>query len=413
MSIFDLARPDEWEILADTIVTAVFMGLVGERLTRRRPVFIGYGGGYDGYVGAPDRQDAKAVSNADAIWHVALRDALVHRFPAADPLLVIGPADKWVDASKQGRAATPTSAYVITGARSVDQVHVPMSMQARQLALDMLNSNHDQYGENQERGAYYGVADLTHIGEVFGPIASTRQVFRPASGRWMKPSALDAEGSLVAGSHGMIYTKREYDRGPGLRPKVAMDVVQGSFARMHDTASERALETLTPGDDFVVGYCHGMIFAEHICHVEGGGTAYEVSMNRMTCKNASCFGCSTFMFANEMPPSWMHIGSAESWVPLPEAANEFSYTVHFGAARVVNAAREMNDKWRKAVACWMRAGVAHTARSPQHGRLHQQVDMHDDRTLANWFLDALTMHGRDDVLRIVTVLNPAAATWAV
>src|SRR6187399_2976722 len=119
MSIFEFATGDEWEALADTVVTAVFMGLVGERLGQGRPVFIGYGGGYDGYVGAPNREGDKPVSNEDVIWHVALRDALILEFPLADPrLLVIGPADKWVDASKQGRAATPTSAYVITGARS-------------------------------------------------------------------------------------------------------------------------------------------------------------------------------------------------------------------------------------------------------------------------------------------------------
>jgi hypothetical protein len=399
MSIFEFATADEWETLADTIVTAVFMGLVGERLGQGRPIFIGYGGGYDGYVGAPNREGARPVSNEDVIWHVALRDALVLEFPLADPqLLVIGPADKWVDASKQGRAATPTSAYVITGARSANQVHVPMSVRARQLALDCLNSNFDQYGENLERGAYYGVADLDHLGEVFGPVASTRQVFRPASGRWMKPAAFNANGALAPGSHGLIY-------GAG-------EIARGSVARMYDTAGERTLETMTPGGDFVVGYCHGMIFAEHICHVEGGGTAYEISMNRRTCKNASCFGCSTFMFANGMPPSWMHIGSAESWVPLPEAANEFSYTVHFGAVRVVDAAREMNDNWRTAVARWMRAGVQHTIRSPQHGLLNNHLAFQNDGTLASWFLDALTMHGRDDVLRILTVLNPNAATWA-
>jgi hypothetical protein len=49
----------------------------------------------------------------------------------------------------------------------------------------------------------------------------------------------------------------------------------------------------------------------------GGGTAYEVAVGFETSKLASCFGCTTFMYANGAPPSFMHFGRAESWVPIP------------------------------------------------------------------------------------------------
>merc|ERR1711879_880539 len=99
----------------------------------------------------------------------------------------------------------------------------------------------------------------------------------------------------------------------------------------------------------------------------GHGTAFEVSMNEHTCKNASCIGCSTFMFANGMPPSWMHLGKAESWVPLPEDARNFGYSSHFDSNELVATAVQMNRTWQGSVARWMKAGTALLAGAPHVG----------------------------------------------
>lgn len=382
-SVFDGLNLD-WDrvVLADTIVTSVFMGLVRERLVGGFQVFIGYGGGFDVYQGSQTPNQGKAISEEDREQHDQLDRRLREIFSAYANKLVIGPSNKWVDASKGGRQHVPTSSYVITGAQSAKQIHKAMSTRAQLLAVDCLNSNNYRGTWSKERGAYYGVADLNN-GEVYGPIATTRQIYWSESGRWMTPGQgwIRAPGQLVA---------------------------DGSNARMSDTADERLISNglYTKQDwQYVVGYCHGMIFAEHICKVAGGGTAYEISMNEQTCKNASCFGCSTFMFANGMPPSWMHLGSAESWSPLPEDADNFAYTAHFNRQRIESVARQMNNAWATAVARWMKSGLNYTKRSPQAGRLAQHMNGKSDRQIAYFFLDALTLHGRGDLERILGILG--------
>lgn len=379
-------NPKDQVVLADTIVTAVFMGLVRERLVNRFQVFIGYGGGFDPYEGSQNPGQGKKIAEDDENLHKYLDGMLGDIFPAYKRQLVIGPSNKWVDASKGKRTSAPTSSYVITGAPSDKQIHVEMSSAAKRLALDCLNSNRYQ-GKNdpqeavlKERGAYYGVADLDN-GEVYGPIATTRQLFGPDSGRWMKAS------------HGWI---------------MAGDVAApGSNAKMDDTEDERIIAIgLDPESQYVVGYCHGMIFAEHLCKVANGGTAYEISMNEQTCKNASCFGCSTFMFANGMPPSWMHIGSAESWSPLPEKASNYSYKAHFKHERIESVAKDMNKKWETATARWLKTGLQYTSRSARYHFLKDKMSGKSTKQLAYWFLDALMIHGRGDLERIINILSP-------
>jgi hypothetical protein len=368
--------------LADTIVTAVFMGLVRERLVSGYQVFIGYGGGFDPYEGSQNPGQGKRVSDEDENLHKYLETLLQEKFPAYASKLVIGAANKWMDASKGKREHVTTSNYVITGAPSQKQIHKEMSVAARRLAIDCLNSNRYKDAVSKERGAYYGVADLDN-GEIYGPIATTRHVYWERSGRWLNPS----HGWIMAGNV----------------------VAPGSNAKMDDTDDEKLIAAgLTTVEDvpYVIGYCHGMIFAEHICKVSGGGTAYEISMNEQTCKNASCFGCCTFMFANGMPPSWMHIGSAESWAPLPEKAGNFSYRAHFNHNRIEEVAKSMNKTWADAVARWMKSGVNYTTRSSKTSLVKERLLGASNREAAYWFLDALTFHGRGDIERIINVLAP-------
>lgn len=379
---------NEQKELADALVTAVFMGLVRERLTSGYHVFIGYGAGFDDYEGAQENKGS-AIDQKDVEKHDDLRKRLARTFPAYASQLVIHEADKWADASKGRRKHYPTSSYVITGAESLEQVHKPMSVSARRLALDLLNSNRYDGGTEEspttqdqkvlkERGAYYGVADLDN-GEVYGPVSTTRQLFGESSGRWMKAG------------NGWIRTPQ------GI-------IASGSNARMSDTAHEKIISAGIPkGITYVVGYTHGMIFAEHICKVAGGGTAYEVSMNEQTCKNASCFGCTTFMFANGMPPSWLHLGRAESWSPLPEFAGNYTYRAHFNAQTLVQVAKNMNKAWADATARWLKSGVNYINRSSQASFVKIMIRGKTNQVLANWFLDALSIH-KSDLDRILDVL---------
>ncbi|UOA10472.1 hypothetical protein [Methylobacter sp. S3L5C] len=384
----NIANTEEQVVLADTIVTSVFMGLVRERLVNGYQVFIGYGGGFDPYEGSQSLGGSKKVDAVDEVFHRDLETLLRRKFSFYADQIVIGASNKWVDTSKGNRSHFPTSSFVITGAQSREQIHKDMSMKAKRLALDCLNSNTYQARNpsplevNKERGAYYGVADLNN-GQVYGPIATTRQVYRNNSGRWMNPG------------QGWIFTPTG-------------EIASGSHAAMVDTDDERYIQALGGGmsaDDLVVGYCHGMIFAEHICMVSGGGTAYEISMNEQTCKNASCFGCATFMFANGMPPSWMHLGSAESWSPLPEDAGNFAYHAHFNNDRLESVAKSMNNAWTTAVARWMKEGVIYPRNSSKLSSLKSALASKNDREIAYLFLDALTIHGNNDFKRIIGMLE--------
>jgi hypothetical protein len=484
-SIFDAPNmtPADREWLADTIVTAVFMGMLEDRLDRSLPVWIGYGGGYDPYdYPYPTEvdgkfevmKDKKLVKDEDVASHAELKRQLAERFGSSrSELLTIGPAEKWVDKSK-GREFTDDSSFVITGARGSVPRHQKMSTPARERAVSCQNSNLDFHRRVAlvERGAYYGVADLApqrkgEKGEVYGPYGTTGQVFFDSKERWMNPSHGWIRGRLAD----PVYPNAVYNERPDVldeKLKKRRDAEVPAFpsnARMDRTPSARKFETMrllewerilkwetdnekvkkwrmeleaerqqlekegilekeqARTDEYVVGYCHGMIFAEHICFINAPpwGTAYEISMNRQTTKNASCLGCATFMFANDMPPSWMHLGGAESWVPLPQVADEpqaneskgdaeFSYSVHF-PNRCAAAARVMNDTWRSAVARWMKKGIQYARLSPAYKTLDGQLagkDVEkkgDCKTMANWFLDALTIHGRDDIIRIISVLR--------
>ena len=44
--------------------------------------------------------------------------------------------------------------------------------------------------------------------------------------------------------------------------------------------------------------------------------ATEIASGSVTTKLSSCFGCTTYMWANGFPPSATHLGQANSWHPL-------------------------------------------------------------------------------------------------
>lgn len=283
---------------------------------------------------------------------------------------------------------------------------------------DLLRSKTDS-----ERGAYYGIVD--HPDNVPPKVLSSVRRLIPYAdeyGRWRR--GLDY--------HGLI----GYDQAqppPGWRnaPKQA-----GSFEPTRMIGE-------WDGRGCVCGYCHGMNWsiAQAACMYppgpdgEGGGVAFELGLGEHTLKLASCFGCTTFMYANGLAPSSAHLGRAESWVPLPE--DEDSAGVFFnenGHTRDLQAIRAtfqtLNQRWADKVARWMIDGAsligdhpmfadwarAHVARLLERvARMHAEVaDVLADqgagavqarhhRLVANLFLDALTVHKRDlDRLRGIT-----------
>ncbi|MEX1363196.1 MAG: hypothetical protein AB1Z98_08725 [Nannocystaceae bacterium] len=67
----------------------------------------------------------------------------------------------------------------------------------------------------------------------------------------------------------------------------------------------------------IVGYPHGMNFAmRDALATSPTAIPIEIASGNRTTKLASCFGCTTYMWANGFPPSATHLGSALSWHPL-------------------------------------------------------------------------------------------------
>jgi len=225
-------------------------------------------------------------------------------------------------------------------------------------------------------------------------ISTTRRLIKYAAegGRWNQEVA----------AHGMIAVQRQnFEQGKD-------PWSYGSMAAL-DTPFERQLakgEFPAQGDG-VVGYCHGMNWAIMHTALLGGGTAYEVAVGRGTTKLASCFGCTTFMYANGAPPSYMHLGRAESWVPIP--TNAIDNPEYKGST--TGMIDDLHSNWAGAVAGFLETGAsllkvcgATDAHKVCADRLDMALKKKTTVQKANLLLDALTVH-ESDLKRLANALS--------
>lgn len=242
----------------------------------------------------------------------------------------------------------------------------------------------------EERGAYYGVVDHPDDPNP-GFISSVRRLipYLGSTGEGLRWNANEK-------NHGVI--------------KVAPAHAQfGSWDNL-----EKAITDGIGAGVGAVGYCHGMNWAILRCMTEvKGGTPYEIAVGGTT-KLASCIACTTFMDANGYPPSSIHLGRAESWVPLPVTAKENP----LGQEALV-AAEALNGKWAAATCGYLLTGaqLLNKYSSPSFktgvaalaGGLASEVTRRSSKKggelhAANLFLDALTVHD-GEVARMLTILQ--------
>jgi hypothetical protein len=372
MTILDGAKggsTEETSIEADVIVTSTVLGLFASEVLRGHDVLIGYGE-------EKDRGDHEKMK--------AKLDRALRGYGVGNRIKIeLTPEYR---AWKGGGGA---SVRAITASGGVGgQRHIEMSTKAMQFARELqanTQGGEDGNGGVQgERGAYYGIVD--HPTEV-RMISTTRRLIKYGGDegkRWSRD--IDA--------HGMIEMQMKlFEKG---EPAWSY----GSIGAL-DTAFEQSLSKgLFPKNgDGVVGYCHGMNWAIMHTALLGGGTAYEVAVGFETSKLASCFGCTTFMYANGAPPSYMHFGRAESWVPIPcNAKDNPDYT---GDKTGTIDALHMN--WAGAVAGYLENGASllkacgssdayKKAAAALAGALDKRPKSVEK---ANLFLDALTIHDSD------------------
>jgi len=255
----------------------------------------------------------------------------------------------------------------------------------------VLSNADDMY---EEFGAYYGVHDDIVNGRS-GFVSSARRLIEtgkksgPEGRRWK--SGQTRSGLIHAGD---------------------APVFASSFGS-HETPKVDRWARANNDKEHVCGYCHGMNWA--IMHAKLAGpwvTPYEIAVGTKTSKLASCFGCTTFMYATGYPPSAIHLGRAESWVPLPTNASDNPF---YKGAHNIKVIEGLNALWAADVAGYLEIGTKIFAGSGNFkaetkaiaNKVKQRVQSErgkDDLSVANHFLDALSVH-ENEKDRLKLVLN--------
>lgn len=178
----------------------------------------------------------------------------------------------------------------------------------------------------QGKGAYTGFVDdpVGHRGSIKSTARYT--VTGPASdNRWVPPK----------------YIYRDRDK------KVLGDQTSlpwGLIGGMADIPTMKQQPFADKGQMFgkLVGYTHGMIQAVYDAVANGPWcTPFEIAVGTQTTKLASCFPCTMFMYAAGYPPSAIHLGRGESWVPFyPNDPGNAGYS-----PTVDEAIRSTNTRW--------------------------------------------------------------------
>lgn len=333
------------DVDADLIITAVVAGFCLSSLEKGYPVEFG-----------------AEASEADDI-----RD-LAEVVDLLDKLMPSG------HAKKIKATSTPVlSTMLITGSPDAVRTafadrHIQINDETAQQLHDLAMSVTDPIGY-QGKGAYTGL-----VSDPVGKVANLTSTAR----------------RNVPADYGDRWVMRGYPKD-GL----AWGLLMGKLS-VNDGMSEEPLNGAR-----LVGYVHGMIQAIYRSVASGPQcTPWEIAVGTLTTKLASCMGCALFMYANNYPPSCIHLGRAESWAPFyPLNPGDPGYNV------IDEVIVETNDRWSRHCRAHLLSGVGlleqaererqvldgrHRARLPL---LRDYLDEHSDpRDGGNLVLDALTVH---------------------
>jgi len=147
-----------------------------------------------------------------------------------------------------------------------------------------------------------------------------------------------------------------------------------------------------------------------------------MAVGSKTRKLASCFACTTYMWASGFPASSTHLGRGESWGVLPDgtlgAGEDHTFSDESEGASEQAIARSMNIRWHTQIYHFLRQGSRlfegyRLAMSPGHRTaadlLAQRVERPGADGLVNGgnlFLDALTFHKNDTDRLLATLGTP-------
>jgi hypothetical protein len=358
---------------SDVIVSAVVLGFVGGRLSVGNPIHFSFESDADKEATqlAASRL-GRAVSEHGRTSGRGLRD-----LPAG--AITTGRTRGW----KEGALVTgaPGSA-----ASPFESRHAEPSGEAARELRERAASGSDPVGY-QGSGAYTGFVDDPYGASTVNWTRRANVIEQRGGERWRPPNYEYREAGL---------TERDSPWGLLNRGLPIPDMFG---------------ETWVPGG--IVGYTHGMVQAVYGAIAAGPWcTPFEIAVGKTT-KLASCTMCSLFMYAAGYPPSAIHLGRGDSWLPF--------YPLDPGVdgyhAFLDEAIRSANTRWYLECRQHLERGCAILSGLPLEppyaervGRLQATLDgaPNDLRLAANLLLDAVTIADERSKFqdRIIRVLEP-------
>jgi hypothetical protein len=423
---------DQIKIEADVIVTATVLGFIGTRYHQAQPC------SFD--IEHPDPSDlqqwqqrAQQVNQTleeQREYLEYIEDTQVFVDVLESMSIVLRKTDEAVgDHLKDSQSPEWKPGALITGLRGGERTQFSErhqqieSEEARRFAVGV-EENPRVYDIYQGRGAYTGmINDPVNDNWLVRP---TRRVIDQDNNRWypgvLPPGRIWGLIGQTNQSLNFINLDSNPSQGMGPLPRTLND-------------NER------------IGYIHGMSSAICECIKHGPWcTPFEMAIGEQTTKMASCFACCTYMYAAGYPPSSMHLGRGESWVPP-------SLNTHANGEIGIDIRTEFDNqivsslltKWHREVFRYMTLGVRYLLRAMtvraenmlgniDYGNFHGQDFVNRDHHTAvhnlhqallslsqtdqenpqanvissqggNLFLDALTIH-ESDWKRISETLKP-------
>ncbi|MEU8571101.1 hypothetical protein AB0C51_22620 [Streptomyces pathocidini] len=331
-------------------------------------------------------------------------------------------------APQHTKGAVIVGVYQLAGQKIPDSVNEPVLSPKGKVLYEKIRD--EQLPQYVGRGAYTGFVDNWNTEgdtDPVGPLSTVRFLTSNSDSlsetqvphrRWLPPSSSslwclrlrrDTEDSYVP--WGMITGDKAQSAPTVGMPNPANALNEADRVTGLMKAQGMVFEGEPTLSD-IAGYTHGMIQAIYKAYALGPSTTpYEITVGTETTKLASCVPCSLFMIALGYPPTSIHLGRGESWVPLFEP-----YTPGRSSESVERAViRDLNNSWQDACAEWLALGLKvldQSAVTNDHqasvtaARKYLDANSRDKSVASVLILDAVSIH-ESEMSRISRTLNAA------
>src|SRR5262249_35658177 len=154
-----------------------------------------------------------------------------------------------------------------------------------------------------------------------------------------------------------------------------------------------------------IGYIHGMTSAINKgINARPWCTPYELATVKETTKMASCFACTTYMYATGFPPSSTHLGRGESWIPpKPGLVSGESIETTMPAFFKDNISKPLIERWHWDIYHYLCLGSKDLTNAIKLSV--EETKMLKAAGLNQEAIDYVNSTHKDSVTELVTALN--------